>query len=250
MKTLLLAGLAVSAAAAQSLTEPPSLVRLHRHLGGASVRPYADAHISVNVVGMAAITGRPETWLIEVHDSFASIEGVDKALPPTPFAAMDEGEQPSGDLLAGSRSLIAVYRPGYSYRPEQATQALRQARYCQVGIYRVQAGSEPEFADLVKSRRNLFDSINLDRPDIAYYVLSGVASGTYVFLAPLASLKALDEGLAKAPACAESIAAEGAKTAGLTREHLLFRVEPSTSWVTDDFASADPEFWHGKAKTP
>ena len=251
MKIILLAGLAVCAAVAQTLTEPPPLVRLHRRLGAASVRPYADARIPVNVVGMAAITGRPETWLIEMHDSFAGIEDVDKALRPLdPFAAMDYLDQPSGDILAGSRSLIAVYRPGFSYRPEQATQALRKARYCQVSIYRVHPGSESEFAELAKSRRLLFDSINLDRPDIAYYVLSGAASGTYVFLAPLPSLKVLDDGWAKAPTYAENIPAESAKTGGFTREHLLFRVEPATSWVSDDFASADPEFWRGKPKRP
>jgi hypothetical protein len=71
-----------------------------------------------------------------------------------------------------------------------------------------------------------------------------------VFLAPLPSLKVLDDGWAKAPTYAENIPAESAKTGGFTREHLLFRVEPATSWVSDDFASADPEFWRGKPKRP
>jgi hypothetical protein len=249
MKTILLAVLAVCAAVAQSLTEPPPLVRLHRRLGTASARPYADARSPVNVVGMAAVTGPPENWLIEVHDSFASIEAVDKSIhPPIPSGAMDDTGQSSGDILAGSRSLIAVYRPGFSYLPEQAVETLRRARYCQISIYQVHPGSESEFSELVKSRRIMFNSINLDRPDMAYYVLSGSVSGTYVFLAPLASLKVLDDGLAKAPDYAKNIAAESVKTGGLTREHLLFRVEPAASWVSDDFASADPEFWRGKAR--
>jgi len=249
MKTILLAVLAVCAAVAQSLTEPPPLVRLHRRLGTASARPYADARSPVNVVGMAAVTGPPENWLIEVHDSFASIEAVDKSIPPPiPAGAMDDTGQSSGDILAGSRSLIAVYRPGFSYLPEQAVETLRRARYCQISIYQVHPGSESEFSELVKSRRIMFNSINLDRPDMAYYVLSGSVSGTYVFLAPLPSLKVLDDGLAKAPDYAKNIAAESVKTGGLTREHLLFRVEPAASWVSDDFASADPEFWRGKAR--
>jgi hypothetical protein len=250
MKTILLAVLAVCAADAQSLTEPPPLLRLHRRPGAASARPYADARSPVNVVGMAAVTGPPGTWLIEVHDSFASIEDVDKAIHPLlPSGAMDDPGQSSGDILAGSRSLIAVYRPGFSYLPEQAVETLRKARYCQVSIYQVPPGSEPEFAELVKSRRIMFNSINLDRPDMAYYVLSGTVSGTYVFLAPLVSLKVLDDGLAKAPAYAKNVAAETVKTSGMTRENLLFRVEPASSWVSDDFAAADPEFWRGKAKT-
>jgi hypothetical protein len=241
----------VSAAAAQTLTEPPPLLRLHRRPGAASVRSYADARIPVNVVGMAAITGPPETWLMEVHDSFASIENVDGSLGPlASFGTPDNPDQSSGDILAAARSLIAVYRPHYSYLPEQAIQALGKARYCEVTIYRVPPGSEGPFAEMVKSRRIMFNSINLDRPDLAYYVLSGAAAGTYVFLAPLASLKVLDEGLAKVPAHAEVSFAEAAKTGAITREHLLFRIDPATSWVSDDFASADPEFWRGKAKTP
>lgn len=119
-----------------------------------------------------------------------------------------------------------------------------------VSIYQVHPGSEPQFAELVKSRRIAFDNLNLDRPDLAYYVLSGGASGTYLFLAPLASLKVLDDGPARVPADGENAAADRTKTGGLTREHLLFRIEPATSWVSDDFASADPEFWRGQAKTP
>jgi hypothetical protein len=244
MKIILLAALAVCSAVAQGLTEPPPLVRLHRHAGAASVHPYADAGITVNVVGMAAMTGPPETWLIEAHDSFSSIQDVDEAVRPAP--GMDLIDHPSSGILGASSSLIAVYRAAFSYRPEQAIDALQKARYCQVSIYQVQPGSESQFVELVRTRRIAFDSVNLDRPDIAYYVLSGTASGIYVFLAPLASLKVLDDG---PKANAENFAVEAAKTSGLAREHLLFRVEPSASWVTDEFASADPEFWRGKAKT-
>ena len=163
---------------------------------------------------------------------------------------MDKALHPVEDTVEGTIRLIGVYRPGLSYRPEQAIQTLRKARYCQVSIYRVRPGSEADFGELVKSRRIVFDSINLDRPDVAYSIVAGGESGTFVFLAPMTSLKVLDEGMAKAPAYAENVAAGSSKTAGIAREHLLLRVEPGLSWVSDDFASADAEFWRGKAKTP
>ena len=65
MKTILLAGLAICAAHAQSLSEPPALMRFQRIAGTASVRAYADARIPVEVVGLQAIAGPAETWLIE-----------------------------------------------------------------------------------------------------------------------------------------------------------------------------------------
>src|SRR5580700_4255750 len=229
MKIILLAGVAVCSAVAQSQTEPPPLLRLHRQLGTISARPYADTGIPVNVVGMTAMTGPPETWLIEMHDSFAGIENADKSLRPVaPFGAIVQADGPSADILAGSRSLIAVFRQAFSYRSEQAIQTLRKARYCQVSIYQVR----PEVNRISpnSSNRDGLRSTALTSTDpILATVLSGTASGTYVFLVPLASLKVLDDTPAKA--YAEKIAAEAMKTGGLTREHLLFRVEPSLSWV-------------------
>jgi hypothetical protein len=61
MKIILLAGVAVCAAVAQSLTEPPPLLRLHRQLGTVSARPYADTGIPVNVVGTSL---RPIFWRV------------------------------------------------------------------------------------------------------------------------------------------------------------------------------------------
>jgi hypothetical protein len=77
---------------------------------------------------------------------------------------------------------------------------------------------------------------------MAYQIISGAPSGTYVFLAPLSSLKVLD-ALAKAPSYAEGTAT---KISDVVCCHLTFRVEPGMSWMSDEFASTDPEFWRGK----
>ena len=125
---------------------------------------------------------------------------------------------------------------------------LPKARYIHVSIYQTRPGADAEFAEVVKLRRSSFDSINLDRPELAYQVISGASSGTYLFVAPLPSLKTFDDGLAKAPVYAESAAAAkaGSKVTAqseISRSNLLFRVEPGMSYVSDDFASGDPEFW-------
>jgi hypothetical protein len=78
---------------------------------------------------------------------------------------------------------------------------------------------------------------------MAYQVISGATAGTYLFLAPLTSLKSLDDGIARTPIHAESSKAAVENEIG--RVHLLFRVEPAMSYVSDDFASADVDFWRG-----
>jgi len=98
--------------------------------------------------------------------------------------------------------MIGLYRPGLSYRPDEADKGLPKARYLLISIYRSRPGQDSAFAELVKLRRAHYDSINLDRPEVCYQVMSGAPSGTFVFLTPLNSLKSMDDGLARTPAYA------------------------------------------------
>ncbi len=258
MKIALLAATLALGATAQTPGDPPPIIKLIRKPGTDpnAARPYADAKAAVDVVGMTSVTGLPETWLLEAHYSWASIEDLDKALSslPDPRISGDSSSQPQEDLQAAPRTLLAVFRPAWSYRPDQAMRALPRARYVHVAIFRIRPGTESDFGELVKLRGLSADSINLDRPELAYQVTSGGAAGTYVFLSPLATLRSMDEGVPNTPVYAESLAEARAKAgaragaAELGRESLLFRVAPRISYVSDTFAAPDPEFWRGKPK--
>src|ERR1041385_7293443 len=193
---------------AQALTEPPPIIQLVRKPGIAAspVRPYGNAHAGINVVGLSAITGLPETWSIEAHYSWASIEDLDKSLSAAGFRSPDD---PAGlmqdDVLTPSRTMLATFRPAWSYRADQAIRLFPRARFFQVTIYRIRAGTESDFSELVRLRRASQESVNLDRPDMAYSVISGAPSGTYIFLSPIVSLRTLDEGVANVPAWAEGL---------------------------------------------
>jgi hypothetical protein len=250
MKTILLSGLLAFCAAAQT----PMLIRLTRTPGTApgSIRAYSDAGAAVNVLGMISMTGVPETWLVETHYSFGSIEDLDKALNSvSPVAnAIVRPEYTPDDPLAASRTLIAVFRPGWGYQSGEAMKMLPVARYFRVSIYRMGPGSDAEFLELARLRRTTLDKTTVNRPDLAYEVISGAPSGTYLLLAPLTSLRMIDAGLAQRPVSAESsdTGRRTAASAEFSLEHLLFRVEPRISFVSDDFASADPDFWRPKQR--
>ena len=222
------------------------MVQLIRRAGNevTSIPAYMEARAAVHVFGMTSITGPAETWLLETHDSFGSIEAVHEAV----HAAMPEKDSGflSGDVLAQSKALIAVYRPGFSYRPDQAARMLPRTRYFSVSLYRIRPGADGDFSELLRARKDFFDSINLDRPEIAYQIISGTPSTTYLLLAPLTSLKTLDEALGKRPIRAEPRSGSGNKAGAdieLSRSQLLFRVQPRMSYVSDEFASEAVEFW-------
>jgi hypothetical protein len=225
------------------------MVQLIRRAGNeiTSIPAYREARAAVNVFGMTSITGPAETWLLETHDSFGSIEAVHEVV----HSAMPEKDAGflSGDVLAQAKTLIAVYRPGFSYRPDQAARMLPRTRYFSVSLYRIRPGADGDFSELLRARKDMFDSINLDRPEIAYQIVSGTPSTTYLLLAPLTSLKSLDEALGRRPLRAEPRNKAGSDFE-LSRSQLLFRVQPRMSYVSDEFASEALEFWRQRPASP
>lgn len=243
MRILCLAALVCSAAAAQAFPEPPPLVRVIRTPApdpAASLR-YGKAG-AMSMIGMSAITGPAEWWLIEVHSSFAGVEQTDRALRPMGAARGFTGESVEGGFVSPPTSWLAVYRPWLSYRPAEASQMLVKARYFQVLVFRIEPDSEAQFVEAVRTRKASLDGMNLDRPEMAYQVISGAPTITYFFLAPLVSLTSFGEVLARVPQYARG-AAKIASASNLSHINLLFRVEPAMSMVADDIAERDPEFW-------
>ena len=225
--------------------DPPTVIRVIRNAQRSGNIGYAEAKDAITVLGATSVTGPSETWSFEMLDSFASMEDLDKAL-----SMMSTGVPYSDDVLPPARTLIALYRANLSHRWDEAAKIIPKARYFLVSIYRIRPGAQTSFADLVKMRTSRFESINFDQPEIAYQIMSGMPSGTFLFITPLASLATFDDGLAKTPDGIREIAAEQklAAEVEIGHESFLFRIDPSRSYVSDEFASADPEFWSSRPK--
>lgn len=255
MQKLWIALALVPAAFSQAPTMPPPIVQISCESGAFTVpvKPYQEAQAAIDVVGMVSATGTPQTWSLELHNNFASIEDLHQALSKASYrAGAGAPNQPQEDLLAPPRTMIALYEHDWSYRPDEAVRLLPKARYVSVTIHRIHVGLEDQFAQLVHLRKLTNASINLNRPELAYRVVSGAPAGTYLLIAPLANLRAMDEGVNDVPAFAAPVADERAKAAPkaaeieIGRENLLFTVAPSLSYVSDDFAAVDAAFWRRK----
>jgi len=255
MKLTLLLAVLAGDAAAQGLSDVPPILQVIRKPGtggSGTLRPYNGAKAAVDVVGMTAITGLPESWGIELHQTFAGIEDLDRALASTAVDGSPYTAPSQEELLAPTRTMILLYQPGWSYRPQEAIRRIPRAHYFHVSVYRMRPGAQNDLAELMRLRRHEMDAVNLDRPDLVYRVVSGAPAGTYLIFAPMISLRTMDDVVTKLPVFAEPLAtaeAAASKTAAsqeLSREHFLFRVEPGQSYVSDEFSGADPEFWKGK----
>lgn len=250
-RRLLLLSLLPLLATAQIPTEPPGFIRLVRTAARPSHRSsvagyYRLAAADLHVFGLVTLSGASEAWFLETHDTYSSIEALDTRLGPVLEARTSDA---ADELIGSLRPLIAIYQPAWSYRPDQAVRNLSKARYFQIIQYRIQPGSESTFATLANNRRRAFDAINLDRPELCYRVTSGTESGTILFVSPLLSLAQLDSGHAKSPAYADAVSEsssdnrEALSRIVYSRENTLLRLRPALSYVSDEFAESDPEFW-------
>jgi hypothetical protein len=243
MKTGILLVLLGASLSADSLLQPPPLIRITQAAGVRSIAgtPTADPAAGVYLFGLTSLTGPAETWLIETHSSFAALEQFDNGgSPRNRYAGAED-----------AKTLVAFHRQWWSHRPDEAVQALRKARYFQISLYRTGVSAQTEFAELLRARKASLDSINLDRPDLVYQVIAGAPSGTFLVLSPLPSLQALDDGVSRsAAAYLRSTGTPSSRTTGaprpgtdLSHENLIFRVEPGLSHVSREFAEPDINFW-------
>jgi hypothetical protein len=229
MKTLLIALLGSLTAAAQI---PPPILRLIRNPAIVSTRTYGNAGAAIEVLGMRSMTGVAETWLVEQHPTFQSIEDVDKALRSTggdPSHGVDAPGGMQDEVLGPGRTLIAFYRAGWGYHPEDAVRMLPRARYFNVTIYRLRPGAnaDSEMEAFMGSRRQSLDSVNATQPDLVYHVISGASSDVYLVLAPMVSLRSMDERVSRLPLENRLKQPDGE----VGRETVTFRIDPALSYV-------------------
>ena len=140
MRPILFALLSVSCAWAQ----PPNVIRLVRQ----GTVPKVAGQAPVTVIAMSIIAGPAENWLIEMHDSFASLENVDR-LHSAAIPADGRDSTAFPDLLSQSRMLIASYRPDLSHRADEGTQLFPKMRYLDFAMRRIRLGAEADLAKLL-----------------------------------------------------------------------------------------------------
>ena len=151
MRTFLLAGILVCAAVAQ-----PPVIRV---VCNGRIGPYVTFKPAANVIGMVSLAGPSEGWLMELHDSFASLEDLDKALIP------------AGSVTPGANAFVGRLRLELSYRGPEITQILPKMRYFDVATYHVEPGAYGDFEKFLKARRAAMSSLNLDRPNVVYQIV-------------------------------------------------------------------------------
>jgi|HubBroStandDraft_1064217.scaffolds.fasta_scaffold04976_8 hypothetical protein len=221
-------------------------------------RIFQKGNVKTHYVGMTSESGPSEAWFLEPYDSFGGMEKERAAIEQSALAAdLETANVVDGELRTGSRTLLAVFRDDLSFHAAEAISSMPKCRHMGVTLLRVKYGHD---ADLVQAARLLIDGdekSNSDQPALTYQVISGGPSGTYLLFSPMDSLARMDAAPARMVAARQAMGERNrqhfdalAADAVQSSESLLFAFNPKMSYVSPEFAAADPEFWNPKPKAP
>src|SRR5687767_6576613 len=103
MRTVLLFAILGGTLLAQAPGDPLTLLRIvRRHVSPRdAMAPYRAAKPAVDVIGLRSISGSSQTWLVEAHGTYTSLENTDRALAQT-YSSNDAED----DLIAPPLSLL------------------------------------------------------------------------------------------------------------------------------------------------
>jgi hypothetical protein len=155
-------------------------------------------------------------------------------------------------LRSGERGIIATYQPDLSYVPGAPLGA--KARFYTINVVRVRPGHAADFAEQRKLINAAWAKTGSQQRRVVYSVNSGMPGGTYLILAAMDSLKALDPtpgAMSMADAFgADNLARINKLTADIqiSTESTLFSINPRMSNAPKEYITADPDFWAPKPK--
>jgi hypothetical protein len=201
-------------------------------------------------MAMTSMTGPSEAWFISGFDSYAAWEADQKHLEQTP--ALERELQrlslQDGELLSGTRGIVAVYREDLSYRPNIK---MGEMRYSTVTTFTLRPGYDSAFADTRKLVQAGHEKANMDEHWAMYQVVSGMPGSTYLLFLPMKSLQEADiaaesHGKPYLDALGEDgrrQLREFARAGSAGVESNLFAFSPKMSYVSDEVALSDPAYW-------
>jgi hypothetical protein len=199
-----------------------------------------------------------EVVYVTAVDSFKELEEIlnttDKKMSGVSGSMKVELDQLNKEaplLHAGMRDMLAIYRPEMSFNPGVN---VAQMRYFSITTVRVKPGHDAQYLDYVQKVVNVArEKAKLDNLHLAtFQIISGGPAGTYMVFRPMKTLAEMDEpmGMKVRAAMSDDMRKDADKAVGdavMSSETNTYWMTPNMSYVSKEFAAADPGFWHPKA---
>jgi hypothetical protein len=224
----------------------------HDKTESAFVQAMRKAKFPLHYTAYNSISGRARAIYLTPFNSFEEEQNAAKIFDtPTTASEFERINVADGELLDETRVLIFSSDPELSYHSKTPGP---KNRYLEADIFQVRPGHGKEFADLIKLYAAMLDKIGSTQHWGAYRAEYGEAVGTCVLLTGSNSEAEIDQHFSEDPKLSAALSDDDKKkirelrAAAVESERVeLYSVNPTQSYVADDWTSADPGFWKPKA---
>ena len=201
-----------------------------------------------------------EVIYLNPAQSFAEIERINQdtdrkmsAVNASMQPQIDRLDKEASTLHSAMRDMLAIYRPELSFNPGVP---VAQMRYFSINTVRIRPGHDAQYAEFVQKMVNVArQKAKVDSLHVAVFqVISGAPGGTYMVFRPMKSLSEMDEptNMKVRAAMSDDMRKDADKAyseAVMSSEVSTYSFAPRMSYVSDEFARQDSEFWHPRTET-
>lgn len=224
----------------------------HDKTESAVAQAFAASNFADHYIGMDALSGRSRSLFLIGFDSFAQW-GKDTAAmmkDPTLGPAFDTAQQADGELLSSNDAGVFVYQPDKSVGVRDD---IGHMRYMEITAIKVRPGHDADWDTLAKMHNSIYG--NMPNAHWAVYeeVFGAESGGVYIVLTALRSLAEVDQHRLAGKQAWSSASADQKKQAeeleASTFESIetnLFAFNPKSSYPSERWKTADPDFWGQK----
>jgi hypothetical protein len=225
---------------------------LHEATESMYVKAMTSANDPTHYIGMDAMTGRSRSLFFTGFDSFAAWEKefLNEQKNPTLSAALDSAGIADGELLESYEQSVWAYREDQSYNQNGGLVGIR---YFEIEVFHLKPGHEEDWNAAVKLVRDAYMKGMPDSHWAMYENVWGAEAPAFLVITPRKSAAEIDTMFSQNKKFMDALGADGMKklselsaSAIASSETNFFAINPRISYMGDDLAKADPEFWAPK----
>jgi hypothetical protein len=235
----------------REFVKPGKSGTIHERSESAFVKAMTAGKSSQHYLALNSVSGKPRALFLTGYESFGDWEKQNMAdmKNATLSAELDRAAMADGELLDAYDQSAWVYREDQSLNQ---TGDLVGIRYMEFEVFQVKPGHEEDWNAVVKLVKDAFTKVP-NAHWAMYENVYGREQSAFLVITPRKSASEIDRDFANSKQFMDAMGPDGMKklndlsaVAIASIETNLFTISPKISYMGEDLAKADPEFWGHK----
>jgi hypothetical protein len=225
---------------------------VHERTESAFVKAMTAGKSSQHYLALNSMSGKPRALFLTGYASFEDWEKQNMAdmKNTTLSAELDRASMADGELLDAIDQSTWVYREDQSLNQ---TGSLVGVRYMEIEHFQIKPGHEEDWNAAVKMVKDAYAKAVPNAHWAMYENLYGREQSAFLVITPRKSASEIDRDFANSKQFMDAMGPDGMKklneisaAAISSIETNIFTISPKMSYMDEDLAKADPDFWGHK----